>query len=46
MDSTFHSHRERGFKNPTILGIAFEVKVWRNRRYMKSKIEEIKEVKD
>jgi hypothetical protein len=26
MDSTFHSHRERGFKNPTILVIAFEVK--------------------
>jgi hypothetical protein len=27
MDSTFHSHRESGFKNPTILGIAFEVEV-------------------
>jgi hypothetical protein len=25
MNSTFHSHRESGFKNPTILGIAFEV---------------------
>jgi hypothetical protein len=26
MDSTFHSYQERGFKNPTILAIAFEVK--------------------
>jgi hypothetical protein len=24
MDSTFHSHRESGLKNPTILAIAFE----------------------
>jgi hypothetical protein len=27
MHSTFYSHRESGFKNPTILGIAFEVEV-------------------
>jgi hypothetical protein len=26
MDSTFYSHRERGFKNPMILVITFEVK--------------------
>jgi hypothetical protein len=26
INSTFHSHRESGSKNPTILGIAFEVK--------------------
>jgi hypothetical protein len=25
MNSTFHSHRESGFKNPKILAIAFEV---------------------
>jgi hypothetical protein len=25
MDSKFHSHQESGFKNPTILAIAFEV---------------------
>jgi hypothetical protein len=25
INSTFHSHRERGFKNPTILAIAFKV---------------------
>jgi hypothetical protein len=25
MDSTFYSHRERGFKNSTILAIAFKV---------------------
>jgi hypothetical protein len=24
INSTFHSHRESGFKNPIILGIAFE----------------------
>jgi hypothetical protein len=24
INSTFHSHRESGFKNPTILAIAFE----------------------
>jgi hypothetical protein len=36
MDSTFYSHRERGFKNPTILTIALEVEE------LKSKIEEIK----
>jgi hypothetical protein len=45
MDSTFHSYQKRGFKNPTILAIAFEVKdIW-SRRYMKSKIEEIKWLK-
>jgi hypothetical protein len=27
MDSTFHAHRECGFKNPTVLAIAFEVEV-------------------
>jgi hypothetical protein len=25
INSTFHSHQESGFKNPTILAIAFEV---------------------
>jgi hypothetical protein len=25
INSTFHSHRESGFKNPTILAIAFKV---------------------
>jgi hypothetical protein len=43
MDSTFHSHRESGFKNPTILSIAFEVEVWRSQRYMKSKIYEVED---
>jgi hypothetical protein len=36
INSTFHSHRESGFKNPKISG---------SRRYMKSKIEEIKDLK-
>jgi hypothetical protein len=30
MNSTFHSHRESGFKNPMIFAIAFEVEDWRN----------------
>jgi hypothetical protein len=33
MDSTFYSHRESGFKNPTILAIALA----------KSKVEEIED---
>jgi hypothetical protein len=37
---TFHSHRESGFKNPTILGIAFEVEDLKM-----SKIEEIEDLK-
>jgi hypothetical protein len=43
-----YSHRERGFKNPTILSIAFEVedfkksKIEEIKSYMKSNIEEIK----
>jgi hypothetical protein len=40
MDSTFYSHRESGFKNATILGIAFEVKDLKM-----SKIEEIEDLK-
>jgi hypothetical protein len=46
-----YSHRESGFKNSTILAIAFEVDDWRNRRFQevevwrKSKIEEIKDFK-
>jgi hypothetical protein len=40
-----YSHRESGFKNPTILAITFEVKdIW-SRRNMKSKIEEVRELK-
>jgi hypothetical protein len=38
MDSTFHSHRENGFKNTTILGIAFEVEDLK-----KSEIEDVKD---
>jgi hypothetical protein len=38
-----YSHRERGFKNPTILVIAFEVEdIW-SRRLKKSKIEDVKD---
>jgi hypothetical protein len=48
INSTFHSHRERGFKNPTILAIAFEVelkksKISRSQRLKKSKFEEVKD---
>jgi hypothetical protein len=48
INSTFHSHRERGFKNPKISGSRrTEVKNWRNQRFqevkeLKSKIEEVK----
>jgi hypothetical protein len=54
MDSKFHSHQESGFKNPTILAIAFEVEDiwsrrmkksndWRNQSLKKSNFEEVKD---
>jgi hypothetical protein len=49
INSTFHSHRERGFKNPKIPGSQrTEVKNWRNQRFqevkeLKSKIEEVED---
>jgi hypothetical protein len=51
INSTFHSHRERGFKNPKISGSRrTEVKNWRNQRFqeveeLKLKIEEVEELK-
>jgi hypothetical protein len=39
MNSTFHSHRESGFKNPKILGSQrIEVENLRSQRLKKSKI--------
>jgi hypothetical protein len=55
INSTFHSHRESRFKNPTILTIAFKVedfkksKILGSRRLKKSKElkkSKIEEVKD
>jgi hypothetical protein len=49
INSTFHSHRERGFKNPKISGSRrTEVKNWRNQRFqeveeLKSKIQEVED---
>jgi hypothetical protein len=40
-----YSHRESGFKNPTILAIAFEVKdIW-SQRLKNQMIEEVRELK-
>jgi hypothetical protein len=49
MDSTFHSHRESGFKNSTILAIALakskieEIEIRRSQRLKKSKFEKVED---